>query len=220
MWVKICGNTSLEDALYAVEAGADAVGFVFAPSVRQVNAAQVQAIVAGLPKGIETVGVFAGDDAEEIAQAVEESGLATVQLHGGVRLELALRLAKRLPGIGIIPTVSWTVGGGDEPEAARQVDEVAAAPEGYRLLVDSKVGSASGGTGRRFDWEQARGVLTRHADLRVIVAGGLKPENVGDAVRVLRPWGVDVSSGVEQSPGKKDREKVLGFVRAARETSG
>jgi phosphoribosylanthranilate isomerase len=218
MWIKICANTTLEDALMAVEAGADAVGFVFAPSMRRVAPLQVAAIVAGLPEGIETVGVFATGDANEILDAVEVAGLNTVQLHGGVKLELARELAARMPGLGIILTLSWQVDGGKPAEqaAARDLSLVAAAPEGYRLLVDSKVGGATGGTGVSFDWPRAQHLLTSHPGLHVIVAGGLRPENVAEAVLTLKPWGVDVASGVELRAGVKDRTKVEELIRNAR----
>ena len=218
MWIKICANTTLEDALIAVEAGADAVGFVFAPSPRQVTPTQVAKIVAGLPDSVETVGVFATDDVDEIIDAVAITGVDTVQLHGGVKLELARKLSARMPGLGVIQTLSWQVEGGAAAEhaAERDLELVAAAPEGYRLLVDSKVGAATGGTGVRFDWARAQQLLTRHEGLRVIVAGGLRPENVAEAVRTLRPWGVDVASGVELRAGVKDRAKVEALIRNAR----
>ena len=226
MWVKVCANTSLEDALMAVEAGADAVGFVFAPSKRRVDAAQVAAIAAGLARRVaegldrrvEMVGVFAGADAAEMVAAVTEAGLDTVQLHGGVKLELARELAERMPGVGVIQTLSWAVDGDQAQvdEGARQLAEAASAPEGYRLLMDSKVEGATGGTGVTFDWARARQVLKAHKSLRLVVAGGLNPDNVGEAIRELSPWGVDVASGVELRPGTKDRLKVEAFVREAR----
>ena len=228
MWVKICANTSLEDALMAGEAGADAVGFVFAPSKRQVNAAQVAAITAGLTRRVaegigrrvEMVGVFDGTDADAIAAAVTEAGLDTVQLHGGVKLGLARELAGRLPQVAVIQTLSWAVDGdqAQRDEAARQLAEAAAAPEDYRLLVDSKVRGATGGTGVTFDWVRAREVLKVRDGLRLIVAGGLNRENVREAIGELSPWGVDVASGVELNPGTKDRSKVEAFVREARVT--
>lgn len=218
LWVKICANTSLEDARMAVDAGADAVGFVFAPSKRQVTAAQVAAIVAGLPDQVETVGVFSNDDAEEILSIARISGIDTVQLHGGVKLELARALTTRLPGIGVIQTISWQVDGGESTAraVAQALASVSEAPEAFRVLVDSKVGGATGGTGMHFDWANARPVLTRDESLRIIVAGGLTPDNIAEAVRTMRPWGVDVASGVERVAGVKDRAKVEGLIRNAR----
>ena len=221
MWVKICANTNLEDALAAVELGADALGFVFAPSPRQMNAAQVSAITRALPDAIETVGVFAGDDAEAIAKAVLETGLKTVQLHGGLNLEVAERLRERLGAeIAVIHTAHWAV----EVEAD-SADSVASAAkvlrehgDESRLLVDAKVGARSGGLGIKFDWELARPAFASAAGagVRAIVAGGLRPENVADAVRTLRPWGVDVASGVEREPGRKDCALLKAFITNAK----
>lgn len=220
MWVKICANTCVEDALKAAELGADAVGFVFAPSKRRVTPAEVAPITRALPRHLETVGVFAVGSVEEIALAVEESGLTAVQMHGGLDLEFAGRLGRRLgPSIQIIETMHWNV----EEDAAssaqvfKQMAAVAANPAKYRVLVDTKVGSsASGGTGKTFNWNKARSVLTSQPELRVIVAGGLDPDNVAEAIRVLRPWGVDVASGVEREPGRKDFDKLKRFIENAR----
>ncbi len=199
----------------AVDAGADAVGFVFAPSSRQVNAAQVAAMTRGLPRTVEKVGVFTTRDAEEIVAAARFTGLDAVQLHGGGGLELAGAITAKMPELGVLLTLSWPVDGGEaeEQDAARRLAELA--ESGCRLLVDTKVRGSSGGTGVRFDWTRARGVLRGAAGVRLVVAGGLTPGNVGEAVRVLAPWGVDVASGVETRPGVKDRGKVVEFVRAA-----
>lgn len=220
MWVKICANTCVDDALKAAELGADAVGFVFAPSKRRVTVAQVAAITRELPIDLERVGVFGAGSVEEIALAVEEAGLDTVQMHGGLDLEFAARLGRRLgPSIQIIETMHWNV----EEDAASssqvfmQMAAVAASPARYRVLVDTKVGSsASGGTGKTFNWSKARNVLASQPELRVIVAGGLGPENVAEAIRVLKPWGVDVASGVEREPGRKDIDKLKRFIENAR----
>ncbi len=219
MWVKICANTCAEDALMAAELGADAVGFVFAPSKRQVTPAQIGPISAIMPGGVERVGVFATGSVEEIAAAVEEAGLTAVQLHGGMDLQFARRLARVLgPAIQIIQTLHWTV---DEDVASevvvrRQLEDIAEDGGGYRVLIDAKIGASNlGGTGRSFDWASARELIGSQA-LRMIVAGGLRPENVGEAIRTLRPWGVDVASGVEREPGRKDFEKVRRFIENAR----
>ncbi len=195
------------------------VGFVFAASKRQVTAAQVREIVRELPATVERVGVFAGASADEIVRAVEEAGLTGVQLHGGLDLRLAEELAGALGGgVEVIHTVHWVVG--EDEASARQVSaemaRLAELGDEIRVLVDAKVGAASGGLGVAFSWERARGVLGAQAGLRVIVAGGLRPETVSEAVRVLRPWGVDVASGVEERAGKKDWAKVAAFVQEAR----
>ena len=220
MWIKICANTNLEDAQLAAELGADAVGFVFAPSPRQVTAAEVARITPHLPEGIECVGVFPALEAQQIAGIAQQCGLTTVQLHGGVSFERLRQLDEIFNGqVSLIQTLHWQLDG-DEANAAvvaqqlRQIDA-----EGLigRVLIDAKVGEALGGTGVSFDWEAARATLAQAgAGLKVIVAGGLRPENVTDAIRKLNPWGVDVASGVEQSPGRKSPEKLAAFLRAAR----
>ena len=223
MWVKICANTNVEDALVAAEAGADAVGFVFADSVRKVTPADVREITSALPAGMERVGVFAKHSAEEILRAVELAGLTAAQLHGGLDLRLAEKLRAR--SIEVIHTLHWAVGeDASSPSAGFSSDQRVAAglatlrqfEAGARVLVDAKVGMASGGLGVAFDWAAAAKVLRASAGLRVVVAGGLRPESVAEAVRVLAPWGVDVASGVEARPGKKDAEKVRAFVEKAR----
>ena len=215
MWVKICANTTLEDALAAAEFGADAVGFVFASSKRQMTAEAVGRISAQMPNGVERVGVFGALPAGEIATAAEVAGLNAVQLHGGYDREVTERLRELLGDrVALIQTVHWTVG--EDLESAEKVRGELAGLGEERVLVDAKVGAASGGTGVSFDWERARGVLAGHS--RLIVAGGLRPENVAEAVRVLRPWGVDVASGVELEPGRKDLDKVRRFIELARES--
>ena len=221
MWVKICANTSLEDAIKAVEFGADALGFVFAASKRQVTAAQVQAITRELPQSVETVGVFAGADADAIARAVEEAGLKSVQLHGGLDLALAATLVDRLgPEIQIIHTAHWSVDPGADASApvAAALSSLNAFAGSPRLLVDAKLSGSSGGLGLSFDWSAARSVLASAPEtrVRVIVAGGLRPDNVAEAVHTLRPWGVDVASGVEREPGHKDYTLLKAFIENAR----
>ena len=221
MWIKICANTNLEDAQLAAELGADAVGFVFAPSVRQMTAAQVARITSELPPNVERVGVFPAMTAEEIAGAVQEAGLNAVQLHGGVNVVLLRRLKESFGGqVKLIQTVHWEMDGGAESAAvvARQLREIAAEGLADRVLIDSKVGSMTGGTGVSFDWDTARATFAEAGGgLKLIVAGGLRPENVAEAIRRLAPWGVDVASGVEETPGKKSAEKLAGFIRAARQ---
>jgi phosphoribosylanthranilate isomerase len=223
MWIKICANTNLEDAQLAAELGADAVGFVFAPSARQVTVADVSHITPHLPEGVECVGVFPALPAQEIATAAQEAGLNAVQLHGGVSLELVRQLDEIFNGqVRLIQTVHWDVDGDGASAAAvaQQLREIAADGIVSRVLIDSKVGAANGGTGVPFDWNTARSALAEAASgLKLIVAGGLNQDNVAEAIRGLTPWGVDVASGVEQSPGRKDPEKLSAFIRAAREYS-
>jgi phosphoribosylanthranilate isomerase len=218
MWIKICANTTLDDALRAVQLGADAVGFVFAPSARRVTAEQVAAITPHLPGSIERIGVFGTQDVDEIAGTVLSAGLTGVQLHGGFDSALPARLRAHLgDGIGIIQTLHWAADT-DAAELTRRLREIAGAGVIDRVLVDSKVGAALGGTGVSFDWAEAREVFSADLGrLKLIVAGGLRPANVAQAIQALNPWGVDVASGVEATPGRKDPEKLAAFIRTARQ---
>lgn len=218
MWIKICGNTNLEDVRWALDAGADAVGFVFAPSPRQVTEAQVGAIVASLPPETETYGVFVDSTPSEIAAAAEVCGLTGVQIHADhphVQIELRERFAAMGRPLKILSVVRWGHTGSfagfaeEVQERGRYSDAV---------LVDSFSLNVAGGSGESFDWEAARKSFSRARPLqRLVLAGGLRPETVSEAISILRPWGVDVASGVEARPGKKDRARLAAFVRAARE---
>ena len=223
MWIKICANTTLEDAQLAAELGADAVGFVFAPSTRQVTTARVSRITPHLPANVERIGVFPALDAQEIADAATRAGLTAVQLHGGVSLALLRQLQKIFNGqINLVQTVHWNVNA-DSATAdtvAHQLREIAAAGLVDRVLIDSKVGAATGGTGVSFDWAAARATFAEAGGgLKLIVAGGLNQNNVTEAVLRLGPWGVDVASGVESTPGRKSPEKLSAFIRAARNST-
>jgi phosphoribosylanthranilate isomerase len=223
MWIKICANTNLDDAQLAAELGADAVGFVFAPSPRQVTAAVVARITPHLPEGLERVGVFPALEAQQIAAIAQECGLTAVQLQGGVSFERLRQLDEIFKGqVSLIQTLHWQVDGDGATAAvvAGQLRQIDAEGLIGRVLIDAKVGDALGGTGITFNWDAARATLAEAgAALKLIVAGGLRPENVGDAIRRLNPWGVDVASGVEQSPGRKSPEKLAAFIRAARNTA-
>jgi phosphoribosylanthranilate isomerase len=221
MWVKICGNTNLEDAQLAAQLGADAVGFVFATSPRQVTAAQVAAITPHLPSHVECVGVFHSSDAAQIAAIVHEAGLTAVQLHGTLDEPLTQRLAGKFKGsVRIIQTLHWTVAPATESPAAlltAQIERIARLGFTDRILIDSKVGAATGGTGVAFDWNAARALFaSAPSGLHLIVAGGLNPQNVAHAIAQLKPWGVDVSSGIESSPGRKDPALLARFIQSAR----
>jgi len=229
MWVKICGNTNLEDAAQAAALGADAVGFVFAASRRQVTAAEVGAITPHLPGAVERVGVFDSQDAQVIADIAVSAGLTAVQLHGGLSEALLQRLGERLAhGVRVIQTLHWEVAepsrreGEVNPPGMRLAEEmrrVAAIGVADRVLIDSKLGSRFGGTGVAFDWAAAREIFTAAPHgIKLIVAGGLRPETVAGAIAQLAPWGVDVSSGVEISPGRKDHALVAQFIANAHGT--
>jgi len=217
MWIKICGITTLEDAETAIAAGADAVGFVFAPSPRRVRADAVRRIVERLPQLTEKVGVFVDATLEEIVRTHAAAGLTGVQLHGAGSVapgELEARIGQ---AVRVLNVVRFS---GDSADFAFQLRRFSgdAANRRHGVLVDTCVAGKQGGTGIVFDWTAARAGFLREAPhLRLIAAGGLHPENVRHAIRILEPWGVDVSSGVEASPGKKDAQRMAAFVRAARQ---
>ena len=215
LWIKICANTSLEDAQAAADCGADAVGFVFAPSPRRVTPEQVAAIAPHLPEELEKIGVFVDATYEEIATTVESAGLTGVQLHWDAPLELSAGLREKFGmELRILRVVHFDSSVGSDPIIA---GPNFADPNIDAVLVDSRTASAAGGTGKAFDWSLA--ALTLFKDVKgrkLIAAGGLTPDNVAEAIGTLHPWGVDVVSGVESSPGRKDSAKVRAFVDNAR----
>ncbi len=214
IWTKICGITSLEDAMTAADAGADAVGFVFHDaSPRKVDPATVRTIIRELPPTIGKVGVFVNQTEESICTIADEAGLTAVQLHGGNEdPHVADLIVERRPRLKVVVGISMPH---PKPEGWAMMwrpDVI------YAFLVDSGNSSAYGGTGRTFDWQTNRPAVEAIARLgRVIVAGGLDPGNVAEAIRILKPWGVDVSSGVETRPGKKDPRKIRAFVGTVRQ---
>jgi len=243
LWIKICANTSLTDAQLAADAGADAVGFVFAPSPRRVTVAQVAAIVPHLPPALEKIGVFVDASFAEIASTVASCSLTGVQLHFNAPPELPTQLHERfgpklrilrvvhfdsetsggnaafgsaksaeLKGTGFSPYINGPESGGASAPEARFSD-----PNIDAILVDSRTASAPGGTGQSYDWTLAATSLFQNARARkCVAAGGLTPENVAEAIATLHPWGVDVVSGVESAPGRKDPAKVRAFIVRAR----
>jgi phosphoribosylanthranilate isomerase len=198
--IKVCGITSVEDALAAVEAGADALGFVFYEgSRRYIPPAEARKITGALPPFVVTVGVFVNASPEEISAVVRESGIGVVQLHGDETPELASRVP--LPVIKAIRV-------GDSLDRA----EVELYPV-QAILFDKRSDDMYGGTGKSFDWSILRGLDTGK---RVILSGGLTADNVAEAVGIVRPYAVDVSSGVEDSPGRKNHLKLRQFIQAVR----
>ena len=223
MWVKICGNTNLTDAQHAANSGASALGFIFAPSPRRVTAEQVRTISARLPLNVERYGVFGNAAWEEIVTTVAEAGLTGVQLHGNNDPELAQRLrthfaAQAAPSrLGIV-TVLHFRGDRKQQELEQQFDVLSRDPATDAVLIDSHSPRSIGGTGVRYDWEAARqSFFQRAPHLRLIAAGGLDPDNVAEAIQTLAPWGVDVATGVEAAPGRKDRARVSAFIQNARQ---
>ena len=196
MFVKVCGTTSEEDALLAVAMGADAIGFIFAPSPRQVAPRHVGDIVRRLPPEILTVGVFRDELPDRVVEIVQATGLKAAQLHGHERPEDTQRVKER------VPVVFKAFAAGDS--AVRQARQHGAAA----VLVDNP----KPGSGHVFDWSLAEDVP---GGLRLVLAGGLGPDNVADAIATVRPWGVDACSGLESEPGKKDARKVRAFIANA-----
>jgi len=213
-WVKICGMTNLEDALVAVEAGADAVGFVFyEKSPRCVTVETAREICAKLPESVEKVGVFVNEVEDVLCEVADRAGLTAIQMHGDNEdPRVADMVVRRKPGVSVMAVVSMH-------HPAPQGRAMMWRPDSVRaVLLDSGKSSKHGGTGEVFDWIAAIPVVDDIKRLfKVVGAGGLTPQNVGEAIGILHPWGVDVVSGVEASPGKKDPEKVRAFVKAVRD---
>ena len=199
--IKVCGITNAEDAAVAVAAGADAIGVIFAPSPRQVTLDQAAAALASVPLPVARIGVFVDASSEEIAAAVSACGLTAVQFSGHEQPEECDAV-----GVPVIKVIS--VGTDFDIHTAGPYRDHAAA-----LLLDTFVAGKAGGTSQTFDWQAVGEVSGR---VPFFVAGGLTPQNVGECIAVLRPYAVDVSSGVEFAPGKKDHRKVIGFCAAVR----
>jgi phosphoribosylanthranilate isomerase len=205
VFLKICGITRLVDAKLAIDAGASALGFVLWPrSPRFVSDRQVAEIVAALPASIMTVGVFVNQPPEEIAMTMHRTGLTTIQLHGDEQTEYLTKL--RRP--------SWKIW---KSVALDRADAVFGTwPAETIFLVDAADPIRRGGTGQVVDWVRAADLARRR---NVVLAGGLTPENVAEAIEQVHPYGVDVSSGVEDAPGLKNANKVIRFLHSARNTS-
>jgi len=194
--VKICGMTRLEDAELAVSLGASAVGFVlWAQSPRAVSVEGARDIARALPPLVARVGVFVNEDPRRVAEIVREIGLDAVQLHGDERVD-----DYRTVGARLIRAVTLDHDGAE--------DEAAALAPDVTPLVDAHDRARRGGTGRTADWDRAAAVAARRP---ILLAGGLTPANVAEAVRRVRPWGVDVASGVEERPGVKSAQKLREF---------
>ena len=220
-WVKICGITNLEDALVAVEAGADAVGFVFyEKSPRCIDAEKVGAITTHLPVNIERVGVFVSPPNESFCSALDGVGLSGLQFHAESFQPHAFRF-KSFDTYIVYPASQFLSDAG-EMEDVLLIHRTGAGTERIRgIFLDSGTPALPGGTGTAFDWKAVGAArvaaFIESCGWNLIVAGGLQPANVANAMRILRPWGVDVSSGVEARPGKKDPDKVRAFIKAVRE---
>jgi len=232
-WIKICGTTNLSDALAAVDAGADALGFVFYEnSPRKIEKETARDIVAQLPAQVEKVGVFVDQAQEQLAEIVNHVRLTAVQSRlqrGGngsteatrfyqpirmlVPLSVPLLLQDEGRLRGLIADFSRMADEANRPARTRRPNQL------DTFLLDSGSPRQPGGTGKTFDWQRiAPLVQIMNKSVKVIIAGGLTPDNIAEALRVLRPWGVDVASGVEAEPGKKDPVKLRAFIQAVRQT--
>ncbi len=201
--VKICGITNAGDARVAADAGADAVGFIFARSPRRVDAEEARRISIALPDNVIKVGVFVDEEPSEVLRISHEVGLDLAQLHGDEPPETVTAL--REAGVKVMKALR--VRDGTSLEA---LDEY----EADLFLLDAYSTRARGGTGERFDWRVAKSVKGRD---NIVVSGGLGPENVREAVEFFEPFGVDASSSLEDEPGRKNGERVRRFVLAARD---
>lgn len=217
-WIKVCGTTNLEDARACVDAGVDALGFIFTESARRVDPQTTKQIASAIPEHIEKIGVFVNESHEVVLNTVHQAGLTGVQLHGDespayvkglIRLcgDSQVRILKAIPA-----TLGRASGLGYFDRGEELVDA---------MMVDSGGVQLRGGTGQVFDWLRAGDfIMWLEQRVKVIVAGGLSPENVSAAVSLFHPYGVDVVTGVEASKGKKDHAKVRAFVEAVRKANG
>ena len=201
--VKVCGITNAGDARVAAEAGADAVGLLFAESPRRVGVEQARRISVALPENVIRVGVFVNADAAEILRISREVGLDLAQLHGDETPETVT--AVREAGVKVMKALRVQSAASLEALSEYEAD---------LFLLDAHSAKARGGTGERFDWELAKSSTGRD---NIVVSGGLGPENVREAVEFFRPFGVDASSSLEDEPGRKNGERVRRFVLAAKD---
>lgn len=188
--VKICGITNLDDALLATAMGAQALGFIFAESPRRIDPSEAKAIIRSLPPLVKTVGVFVNEDPERIKEIITFCGLDLIQLHGDESPAI---------GRGLMPRSIKAF----RVQNDRDIENIKRYRGAVRaILLDTFKTGIAGGTGRTFDWSLA--VKAKEAGLPLILAGGLRPENIREAIAVVKPYAVDVNSGIEERPGKKD----------------
>ena len=199
--IKICGITNIDDAMAAADAGADALGFVFfKKSPRYITPEKAAAIISRLPVFVTSVGVFVDEPGEEILKIVEETGIDVIQLHGDEPPESCLLPRRVIKGIRVKSLESL--------EPLNEYQNIVSA-----FLLDAYAPGMPGGTGQVFNWEIA---IEAKKFGRIILAGGLTPENISEAIKRVRPYAIDVSSGVELEKGKKDHQKIRLFIKRAR----
>jgi phosphoribosylanthranilate isomerase len=219
MKIKICGITNLRDAETAIEAGADMLGFNFYPkSLRYMSpqgCASILKLLSGQVDKITSVGVFVNSSVEEILSILKETGLQAAQLAGDEPVESLARLGSRAFKSVRYPSTDGSESKKEVTPTTRSIQEYAGlrGNEAPAFLLDSLVRGSYGGTGKVADWDRAAKLAGQYP---ILLAGGLTPENVQDAIAKVHPWGVDVASGVESRPGEKDEIKVWQFIRNAR----
>jgi phosphoribosylanthranilate isomerase len=202
VFTKVCGITNSEDAREAADAGADAIGLIFAESPRKVNVEEARRISVALPDGVLKVGVFVDAEPEEVLETAREVGLDLAQLHGDETPETVVAI--RGAGLPVMKAL-----GVRNAEALAEIQSY----EADLIMLDAWSARARGGTGETFDWGLAKSVKGRD---NIVVSGGLTPENVREAIEFFEPYGVDASSSLEEKPGKKSGERLRRFVRAAK----
>ncbi len=203
MKVKICGITNYEDASAAVDLGVDALGFIFAKSPRRIETETARRIIQSLPPFVMSVGVFVNQKPEEIEETVKECGLDLVQLHGDESPVICERLMPR------VIKVFWLKDESSLDGIKPYIGKVRG------LLFDTFSKKERGGTGKTFDWDLA--IKGKKMGMPVILSGGLNPSNIAEAMRVVKPFAVDVNSGVEKSPGQKDHALIKGLMKTIKE---
>ena len=202
VFTKVCGITNPEDAREAADAGADAIGLIFAESPRQVSVEEARKISSALPDGVLKVGVFVDAEPGEVLEIAREAGLDLAQLHGDETPGTVAAI--RNAGLPVMKALRVR-----NAEALADIQSY----EADLFMLDAWSARVRGGTGETFDWGLAKSVKGRG---NIVVSGGLTPENVREAVEFFEPYGVDASSSLEERPGKKDGERVRRFVRAAK----
>ena len=197
--VKICGITNPEDAGLAVKLGVHALGFIFASSPRQISPERAKEIISGLPPFVQIVGVFVNEDPSEIKEIARYCGLHLLQLHGNEPPELCRKLfPKTIKAFRL-----------KDEESLKKIGPYQGSTRA--ILLDTYVKGKKGGTGRSFDWDLA--VKAGEFNMPVILSGGLNPENISEAVSMVRPFAVDINSGIEESPGKKDPDLMKELMK-------
>jgi len=211
VWIKFCGTTNLEDARASIDAGCNALGFILCESPRRLTLDAVAKITSQLPEPVEKIGVFVNEDLKSLVAIAEECGLTGVQLQGDESANYLMDVRSKLGGLRVTKTL--------HAEKVGEADKFCASCHFAldNLLIDNGTYQQRGGTGKVFDWNVASEILRGFKlPIAVVIAGGLNPENVGEAVKLFRSYGVDVCSGVESAQGKKDPAKLKAYVAAVR----